>query len=142
MATATRKAPTKKAKASPKKAAGSKGSRSKPVSIPDTARDMERALSDLLRRELESARKLLGSLEDDVRDLAQRIEQTLDDATGRKSGRTKRKGSTKATAKHESVAKNGSGSKASTKKVATGKAGAKPAGTKKSSSTKVAAKAG
>ena len=88
MATATSRKPAAK-KSAAKRVPAKKAAASKASSLPGAARDLEKAVSDALHRELKLAKKLLETVEKDVRGIVDRIEKTVDEMSGRKSASRK-----------------------------------------------------
>ena len=83
MATATSRQPAAK-KAAAKKAPARKAA-AKKSSLPSAARDIEKAVTDELHREVKRAKKLLETAEKDVRSIVNRFEKWADELGGKKS---------------------------------------------------------
>ena len=112
MATATPRSSA--AKKAPVKKAPAKTVPANSASLPGAARDVEKAVSEAMHKELKAAKKLLENLEKDVRNIIKQVEKAGDQIAGKKPP-AKKAPAKKATAK-KAPAKKAPAKKAPAKK--------------------------
>ncbi|HBX78572.1 MAG TPA: hypothetical protein DEG43_13080, partial [Acidimicrobiaceae bacterium] len=83
MATATPRSSA--AKKAPVKKAPAKTVPANSASLPGAARDIEKAVSEAMHKELKAAKKLLENLEKDVRNIIKQVEKAVDQIAGKKT---------------------------------------------------------